>query len=175
MLKSGKSSAIQYTFLILFESGNPHQCYHIPKSLTWDVAAVMILTVYEVALLQRLSQSPGYDSTPWWVGVHGLYHKFVSLFIISVWKSSLVQSFAKFRGNWTATGLFISRKPKRLDRTAKDRLQPVLHATGCPMNVELDHPIISIYYTSQTDGNWVSYEHYKIMPPNQLRYACKCQ
>ena len=104
--------------------------------------------------------------------IHEMSH---SWYICSVWKSSPVQSFAEFGGNWTATSLFISRKPKRLDRTAKDRLQPVLRATGCPMNVELDHPIILIYYTSQTDENWVRYEHYKIMPPNQLKYACKCQ
>jgi hypothetical protein len=33
----------------------------------------------EVPLLQIFSQSPGYDPIPRWVGVHGLYHKFVGL------------------------------------------------------------------------------------------------
>jgi hypothetical protein len=39
--------------------------------------------IREIPLLQRLSQSPGYDPMLRWVGIHGLYHKFVSLFMIS--------------------------------------------------------------------------------------------
>jgi hypothetical protein len=54
----------------------------------------------------------------------------------SVLKSSLVQSFAKFGGNWTTTSLFISRKPKRLDRTPKDRL-PYECRAWSPNNFDL--------------------------------------
>jgi hypothetical protein len=39
--------------------------------------------IQEVPLLQRFSQSPRYDPIPRWVGVHGLCHKYVGLFMIS--------------------------------------------------------------------------------------------
>jgi hypothetical protein len=39
--------------------------------------------IQEVPLLQRSPQSPRYDPIPRWVGVHGLYHKYVGLFMIS--------------------------------------------------------------------------------------------
>jgi hypothetical protein len=39
--------------------------------------------IQDVPLLQRFSQLPGYDSILRWVGVYGLYHKVVGLFMIS--------------------------------------------------------------------------------------------